>query len=102
MLLTLSGDISLYPGPADDHHFPSLKEWDIFRIKGLLHLLHVNVNSIPLKIDELRYIAKFSNAVIIRITQSKVDNCILDPEIQIDNYQILRCGRNRKSGCFLC
>ena len=64
-------------------------------MKGL-HLLHLNVNSLLPKIDELSYIAKLSNAAVIGITESKLDNCILDSEIEIDNYQILHCNRNRK------
>ena len=35
---------------------------------------------------------------LLGITQSKLDDCILDSEIQIDNYQVLRCDRNRKGG----
>ena len=101
MILILSGDISLNPGPVYNYHPPNLKEWNIFKIKGL-HLLHLNVNSLLPKIDELRYIAKFSKAAIIGITESKLDNYILDSEIQIDNYQILRCDRNRKGGGVAC
>ena len=36
------------------------------------------------------------------ITESKLDDCILDSEIQIDNYQILCCYRNRKRGGVAC
>ena len=101
LILILSGDISLIPEPVYNHHPPNLKKWDVFKIKGL-HLLHLNVNSLLPKIDKLRYIAKLSNATAIGITESKLDNCILDSEIQIDNYQILRCDRNRKGGGVAC
>ena len=84
MILILSGDISLNPGPVYNHHTPNLKEWVLFKIKGL-YIFHLNVNSIPPKIDELRHIAKLSNAAVIGITESQLDNCILDSEIQIDN-----------------
>ena len=89
LILILSGDISLNPGPVYNHHPPNLKEWDKIKIKGL-HLLHLNFNRLLPKIDELRYIAKLSNAAVIGITESKLDNCILDSEVQIENYQILR------------
>ena len=49
-----------------------------------------------------RYIAKLSNAAVIGITESKLNNYILDSEIQIDSYQILRCGKNRKGGGVAC
>ena len=101
MILTLSGDISLNPGPVYNNHPPNLKEWDIFKIKRL-YLLHLNVNSLLSKTNELRYIAKLSNASITEITESKLENCILDSEIEIDNYQILCCDRNRKGGQVTC
>ena len=102
LILILSGDIiSLNPGPVYNHHPPNLKECDKFKIKGP-HLLHLNVNSLLPIIDELRYIAKLSNAAMIEITESKLDDCILDSEIQTDNYQILRCDKNRKGGGVAC
>ena len=70
-------------------------------MKGL-NLLHLNVNRLLSKIDELRYIAKRSNAAVIGTTKSKLDKWILDSEIQIDNYQIIRCDRNRKSRGVAC
>ena len=102
LILILSGDIiSLNPGPVYNHHPPNLKEWDKFKIKGL-HLLHLNINSLLPKIDKLRYMVNLSNAAVIGITESKLDDCILDSEIQIDNYQILRCNRNRKGRGVAC
>ena len=101
LILILSGDISLNPGSVYNYHQPNLKEWDIFKIKGL-HLLHLNVNSFLPKIDELRYIAKRSNATVMGITESKLEKCILDSEIEIDNYQILCCDRNKKGGGVAC
>ena len=50
LILILSDDISLNPGPVYDHHPPNLKESCIYKIKGL-HLLHLNVNSLLPKID---------------------------------------------------
>ena len=47
------------------------------------------------KIDELRNFAKFSNAVVIGTSESKLDDSFLSSEIQIDNYNILRCDWNR-------
>ena len=70
LILLLSGGISLNPGLVYNHHSPNLKEWDKFKIKGL-YLLHINVNSLLLKIDERRYIVKLSNAVAIGIKQNQ-------------------------------
>ena len=55
-----------------------------------------------INIDKRRYIAELSNATVIGITESKLDNCIPYPDIQIDNYQILRRDRNRKGGGVAC
>ena len=74
LVLILSGDISLNPGPDYNHHPSNLKEWDKFEIK-VLHLLHLNVNSLLPKIDELRYTAKLNNAAVIGMTETKLDNC---------------------------
>ena len=101
LIVKLLGDISLNPGPVYNHHPPNLKEWDIFKMKGL-YLFHLNVNSLMPKINELRYRAKLSTAAVIGITESKLDNYILDSEIQIDNFQILHCDRNRKGGGVTC
>ena len=50
--------------------------------------MHININSIQPKIDELRYIAKLSEAVVIGISESKLNNSVLSSEIQIKNYYI--------------
>ena len=61
LLLLLSDDISLNPGPF--HSLPPLdqNEWNIFKHRGL-HFLHFNINSLLPKIDELRHIARLTNA----------------------------------------
>ena len=37
--------------------------------------------------------AQSTNATIIGISESKLDESVLESEIQIDNYKILRCDR---------
>ena len=54
------------------------------------------------KIEELRIIAKSTKAVIIGISESKLDESVLEPEIQIDDYKILQCDRNRRGGGVAC
>ena len=65
-------------------------------------LIHLNVNSLLPKIDELRNIAKSSNAAVIGISESKLGDSILSSEIHIDNYNTLRCDRNRHGGGVVC
>ena len=79
----------------------STDNWKVFNKRGL-HLIHLNINSILSKIDELRVIAKKSRASVIRITESKLDKTILDEEINIDSYELVRSDRNRHGGGVVC
>ena len=60
--MLLSGDISLNPGPTTNSISQSF--WKLFENKGL-HFLHLNINSILLKLDELKMIAGNNKAAII-------------------------------------
>ena len=91
MLLLLSGDISLNPSPVHQDTLQCSNEWKIFK-KRSLHFIHLNINSLLSKIEELGYIAKSTDADIIGICESKLDTSVLDPEISTDNYKILCCG----------
>ena len=54
------------------------------------------------KIDELRHIARLTNAAVIGISESKLDDSVLTSEIQINEYDLLRCDRNRHGGGVAC
>ena len=101
MLLLLLGDISLNPGPFSNPQLFKEENWRAFSNRGL-HLIHLNINSLLPKIDKLRDIAKRTKAAVIGISQSKVDSTVLDPEIYIDNYEILRFDGNRHGGGVAC
>ena len=75
--------------------------WKPFENKGL-HFLHLNINSILPKLDELKTIAGNTKAVIIGITECKIDNSISDSEVEILGYCNLRCDRNRNGGGVAC
>ena len=101
LLILLSGDISLNTGPNHRHKLQYLNEWNVFKSRGL-HFIHLNINSLLPKIEELRIIGKSTNAAIIGISETKLDESVLEPEIQIDDYKILRCDRNRHGGGVAC
>ena len=101
LLILLSGDISLNPEPNHQHKLQCLKEWNIFKSRGL-HFIHLNINSLLPKIEELWIIAKSTNTAIIGISESKLDEPVLEPEIQIHDYKILRCDRNVHGGGVAC
>ena len=98
MLLLLSGDIHPNPGPHETHIG---KMWEPFEKRGL-HLLHININSLLSKIDELRSIISKTNPAILGVTETKLDNSIQDSEIHIENYVLIRCDRNRNGGGVAC
>ena len=93
IILLLSGDISLNPGPT------TLKNhsWDIFKKRGL-HIIHLKINSLPPNIDKISHIAKSSNLSVIGLSQTKLDDSVSDAEISIEGYTLIRSDRNRHGG----
>ena len=80
LILLLSGNISLKPGPIQNDH---LKEnWK--KLETSLNFIRLNINSLLPKIDELREIIKISNPTVIDIAETKLDNSIGDSEISLD------------------
>ena len=79
----------------------SIDNWKVFNKRGL-HLIHLNINSLLSKIDELRAIAKKSRAAVIGITESRLDESVTDGEINIDGYELIRSDRNRHRGGVAC
>ena len=95
MLSLLSGEISLNPVPTPNS--VSQPFWKPFENNGL-YFLHLNINSILPKLDELKVIAGITKAAIIGIIESKVDNPTSDSEVEIPVYCILLFDRNRNRG----
>ena len=62
----------------------------------------LKINSLVPKIDQLRDISKRAKAAIIGRSEHKLDSTVLDPEIYIENYDILRYGRNRHGRGVAC
>ena len=99
--IVLSNNISLNPGPAYNRQLLDSNEWNIFKSKGI-HLIHLNVNNLLPKINEICYIAGCPNVAVIGITESNLDESIFQLEIQIDNHNLLPCDRNRNSKGAAC
>ena len=97
--LLLSGDIHPNPGPPQASKFDNI--WKPFAKSGL-HFIHININSLIPKIDEIRSIAYSTNAAITGITESKVDESVTNSELNINNYVLIRNDRNRKGGGVAC
>ena len=67
-----------------------------------MHYIHINANSILSKFEEIKIIAHRTKAAVIGISESKLDETVLNSEILIPGYQILRSDRNRHGGGVLC
>ena len=52
--------------------------------------------------NSIQYIAKLSEAAVIGISKSKLDNSVLSSEMQIENYNLIRSDRNRHGGGVAC
>ena len=96
LILLLSGDMNLNPGPTQIS-----ETWSVFKKRGL-HFVHLNINSLSSKIEELRQIAKNTNSAVIGLSETKLDKTIFDSEVSIPNYSLIRKDRNRKSGGVAC
>ena len=75
--------------------------WNSFKKKGL-NFIHLNINSLLPKIEELCFIAKSTNAAVKGIYESKLDTSVLEQEISIHNSKILCCDGNRHGGAVGC
>ena len=99
-LILLSGDIILSPG-SSQYLQDNDNKFETFHKRGL-HFLHINVNNLLLKIDELRDIVGHTKPAILGITESKLDSSVSDQEVNINGYSILRRDRNRNGGGVAC
>ena len=75
--------------------------YDCFKQRGL-HFLHLNINSVLTKIDQVRIIAQKTNVAVFGLSESKIDNSVPDNEINIPGYKVLRADRNKHGGGVLC
>ena len=75
--------------------------WNIFQKRGM-HFIHLNINSILPKIDEIRYIAKLTNATVIGLSETKLENAVLSSELEIERYDLVRSHRSQRGGDVTC
>ena len=83
-------EVTSEEGPNNDFSY-----FDCFNKRGL-HCIHLNVLSLPPKIHELRHIVQKTSASIIGITESWLNSTILNSEINIPGYIVVRQDRNRE------
>ena len=61
--------------------------WEPLNKKGL-HFLHININSLLSKFNELKCIVNKTMAAIIEITESKLNHSVPDLEVNLPGYDI--------------
>ena len=76
-----------------DYQLDSLSEvsndaYNIFQKRGML-FIHLNINSLLSKIDEICYIAKLTNATVIGLSETKLDNTVLSSELEIEEDDLV-------------
>ena len=64
--------------------------------------MHLNINDLRNKIDELGYIARSSNTSVIGTTETKLDNTVYYFQVTVDGYNVVRNDRNRNGGGVAC
>ena len=63
-----------------------------------MYFIPININNPMPKIDEVRHIANKTNASIIGISETKLDETILSSELEVDGYDLLRPDQSRRGG----
>ena len=95
LLILLAGDVSLNPGP--NKYLPDNdNKFELFHKRGF-HFLVINVDSLLLKVNELRDVVGHTKAAILGITESKFDSSVSDQDVNMSGYSILRSDRNTYS-----
>ena len=48
------------------------------------------------------YIAKLTNAAVIELSETKLDNAVLSRKLEIEEYDLVRSDRSRRGGGLAC
>ena len=54
-----------------------------------MYFIHLNVNSILSKIEEVRHLGEVTNASVIVISETKFDGSVLNSEMVFEDYYIV-------------
>ena len=67
------------------------------------HALHsFKYKQLLSKIDEIRYVAKLTNAIVIGLSETELDNTGLSSELEIEGYGMVRFDRSKRRGGVAC
>ena len=63
-----------------------------------LRICHININSVPPKMDELKLLLSNDPFDIVAISETHCDSTVTDTDILLDNYCLIRKDRSRHGG----
>ena len=61
--------------------------------KRRVDFIHIKMNNLLPKIDEVCYIANITNPSIIGISENKPDETVLSIELEVEGYGLVRLNR---------
>ena len=67
-----------------------------------MYFIHLHVNVIEPKIEELRHLAKIANSSVIGISETEFDGSVLSNEAAVEGYNLRRLDCSRKGGEVAC
>ena len=79
----------------------AMNEWNVVKKRGM-HFIHININSLLPKIDEVSYIANITSASIIGVNETKLDKTVWSSELGVDSYDLVRLNRSKRCGGVAC
>ena len=72
-------------------------DFQVFRRKGL-HIIHINERSLRNKLTDMRILAKKTNASIIAVSETWLDDSMTNNEINVPGYNIAMKDRDQYGG----
>ena len=67
------------------------------------HALHsFRYKQLLSKIDEIRYVAKLTNAIVTGLSKTELDNTGLSSELEIEGCNMVRFDRSKRGGGVAC
>ena len=84
-----------HPDPIATTDVPD--QYELFKKKGL-HFLHINARSLLPKLTDARLLVQRTNAAVLAVTETWLDESVTNAEIELNGYIVNRKDRNRKGG----
>lgn len=103
LLLMISGNVHVNPGPPDiAPHFSGPQSHNLcfndFCNRNSMGFLHVNVRSLVPKMDQLKVWVESSNPHVLVLTETWLRNSVSYPDTSITGYNLFRQDRSSKGG----